>query len=107
MDNLPILKDLHIRITSSCNFNCPHCYAADWFGEKFELSIDEIKSLVDQAIELGCKKVTFTGGEPLVAKCIVEAIRYCLLKDLRVEIETNGVLVDKIIEGLEEEEVKK
>ena len=107
MENLPILKDLHIRITSSCNFNCPHCYAADWFGEKFELSIDEIKSLVDQAIELGCKKVTFTGGEPLGAKCIVEAIDYCLSKGLRVEVETNGVLVDKIIEGLENEKIKK
>ena len=107
MENLPILKDLNIRITSSCNFNCPHCYAADWFGDKFELSIEEIKSLVDQAIELGCKKVTFTGGEPLVAKCIVEAIDYCLSKGLRVEVETNGVLVDKIIEGLGKEKVKK
>lgn len=102
MDNLPILKDLHIRITSSCNFNCPHCYAADWFGEKFEITLEEIESLVNQAIELGCKKVTFTGGEPLVAKCIVEAIKYCLSKKLRVEVETNGVFVNKLIEGLKD-----
>ena len=54
MNNIPTLNDLHIRITSSCNFNCQHCYAADWFNEKYELSIEDIKSLVDQAIELGC-----------------------------------------------------
>ena len=78
MNNIPTLNDLHIRITSSCNFNCKHCYAADWFNEKYELSITDIKSLVDQAIELGCRKVTFSGGEPLFAQDITEAIGYCL-----------------------------
>ncbi len=107
MKDLPRLKDLHIRITSSCNFNCPHCYAADWFEDEFELTIEDIKSVVNQAIELGCKKVTFTGGEPLVAKCIVEAVDYCLSKGLRVEIETNGVLVDKIINGIGNEKTSK
>ena len=102
MENLPILKDLHIRITSSCNFNCPHCYAADWFNDKCELTISEIKELVEQAIELGCKKVTFTGGEPLVAKDISEAINFCLNKQLRVEVETNGVLIEDIIKNLGE-----
>ena len=48
MNDVPILKDLHIRITSSCNFNCRHCYAADWFNEKDELSIPEIKSMLNQ-----------------------------------------------------------
>lgn len=106
MNNIPTLNDLHIRITSSCNFNCQHCYAADWFNEKYELSIDDIKSLVDQAIDLGCKKVTFSGGEPLFAKDINEALRYCLEKKLKVAVETNGVLVDKIIDGLGENQIR-
>lgn len=106
MNTLPSLNDLHIRITSSCNFNCQHCYAADWFNEKFELSITDIKFLVDQAIELGCKKVTFSGGEPLYAKDITQAISYCLDKKLKVAIETNGVLIDKIIVGLGPDKIR-
>lgn len=102
MENLPILKDLHIRITSSCNFNCPHCYAADWFNDKYELTIEEIKDLVKQAIELGCRKVTFTGGEPLFAKDISQAIEFCLDQNLRVEVETNGVLIENLIRNLGE-----
>ena len=106
MNDVPILKDLHIRITSSCNFNCRHCYAADWFNEKDELSIPEIKSLVNQSTELGCKKVTFSGGEPLVAQDICEAISYCMDKGLKVAIETNGTLVNKIITGLGKNRVR-
>ena len=57
MNKLPILKDLHIRITSKCNFNCPHCYAADWFKDNLSLGYYELKSAITQAIELGCKKL--------------------------------------------------
>ncbi len=107
MNTIPILSDLHIRITSNCNFNCQHCYAADWLNEKYQLSISEIKRVVDQAIELGCRKVTFSGGEPILAQDINKAIAYCLEKKLKVAIETNGLFVDKIITGLGEENVRK
>lgn len=100
MNNLPILKDLHIRITSKCNFNCPHCYAADWFKDSISLNIDELKSVITQAVDLGCKKVTFTGGEPLVSNCICDAIEFCLSNNLRVEVETNGYLIESLIKGL-------
>lgn len=42
----PELKDLHIRITSKCNFNCPHCYASTWFSKK-------------DALSFGCKEGNF------------------------------------------------
>ncbi|MEM7175100.1 MAG: radical SAM protein [Chlamydiota bacterium] len=95
---MPILKDLHLRMTSKCNFNCKHCYAADWFSENHALDLKATRSLVDQAIELGCKKVTFTGGEPLVTKFTVPTMKYCTKKGLRVELESNGVLIDRMID---------
>lgn len=99
-EKTPILKDLHIRITSKCNMNCPHCYAADWFSDESKLTLDDTKSVVSQAIKLGCKKVTFTGGEPLVCTFISESIKFCLEQNLRVEIETNGLLVNELIKEL-------
>lgn len=107
MSNMPVLTNLHIRITSSCNFNCQHCYASAWLKDQYELTIGEIQLLINQAIELGCKHVTFSGGEPIVAKDIVQAIIYCLNKRLRVAIETNGMLVDKLINQLDMESVRK
>lgn len=107
MKPLPILKDLHVRITSKCNFNCPHCYAADWFKDEVKLNLDSIKALIIQAVDLGCKKVTFTGGEPLVSPFVSDAVRFCFKNNLRVEIETNGVLLDKMILALGEEDTKK
>jgi radical SAM protein with 4Fe4S-binding SPASM domain len=97
---LPVLKDLHIRVTSKCNLNCPHCYAADWFKDESQLDFDCISNVVSQAVELGCKKVTFTGGEPLVAESIAESIDFCLENNLRVEVETNGILIDALVNKL-------
>lgn len=92
-----LLKDLHLRMTSKCNLNCLHCYAADWFYENHELDLNTTISLIDQAKALGCQKVTYTGGEPLVSKATIPAIKYCLDNGLLVEIESNGVLIDKLI----------
>lgn len=94
---MPLLKDLHLRMTSKCNFNCKHCYAADWFKEDHAIDIETTKSLVDQAIALGCQKATFTGGEPLLAKATIPAMKYCIDKGIRVELESNGVFIDKVI----------
>jgi len=97
---MPLLKDLHIRITSRCNFNCLHCYATDWFKDDHYLDLEILKSVILQAKELGCKKVTFTGGEPLISQNTIPIIKFCLDNNLKVEIETNGFLVNKIIPKL-------
>ena len=106
MDHLPMLKNLHIRITSSCNFNCRHCYAADWLPQKYELSIAEIISVIDQAMALGCRNVTFSGGEPLMAQDIVAALGYCLEQNIKASIETNGTFVDKLVSRLGEDRAR-
>lgn len=97
MEQAPILKDLHIRITSMCNMNCPHCYAADWFKDKTQLDFDTVVDIVKQAMPLGCRKVTFTGGEPLVSEALSDSIEFCLKNALRVEVETNGMLIEKLV----------
>ncbi len=99
---MPQLKDLHLRMTSKCNFNCRHCYAADWFKEDHIIDLETTKSLVDQAIDLGCQKATFTGGEPLMSKWTIPAMKYCIDKGIRVELETNGVFIEKVLKEAED-----
>jgi molybdenum cofactor biosynthesis enzyme MoaA len=97
---MPVLKDLHLRATSRCNFNCRHCYAADWFSDNASLDFETTLSVISQARVLGCQKATFTGGEPLLSRVTIPAVKLCLDLGMRVEIETNGLLIDKIIPEL-------
>lgn len=62
--------------------------------------------MISQAIVLGCKKVTFTGGEPLAYEYIGDAIKFCLSNNLRVEVETNGSMVESLINSLHDEILK-
>lgn len=59
--------------TSACNLHCTGCWAAE-YGNKLNLSFDEIDSIVTQGKELGVYFYIYTGGEPLVRKKDIIAI---------------------------------
>lgn len=90
---LPPLRDLHVRLVSKCNLNCKHCYASDWFSRSDRLDTALVCGAIDQAIELGCEKVTFTGGEPTMHKDVAVLLQYCVDKAIRAKLETNALLL--------------
>ena len=53
--------------TSACNLHCTGCWAAE-YGNKLNLTLDELDSIVSQGKKLGTYMYIFTGGEPLVRK---------------------------------------
>ena len=53
--------------TSACNLHCTGCWAAE-YGNKLNLSFDEIDSIITQGKEMGVYFYIYTGGEPLVRK---------------------------------------
>ena len=53
--------------TSACNLHCVGCWAAE-YGNKLNLSFDEIDDIVRQGKEMGVYMYIYTGGEPLVRK---------------------------------------
>ena len=53
--------------TSACNLHCTGCWAAE-YGNKLNLSFDEIDGIITQGKELGVYIYIYTGGEPLVRK---------------------------------------
>lgn len=60
--------------TSACNLHCTGCWAAE-YGNKLNLTFDEIDSIIRQGKELGIYMYIYTGGEPLVRK--KDLIRLC------------------------------
>lgn len=53
--------------TSACNLQCKGCWAAE-YGNKLNLTLEELDSIIEQGKELGVYMYLFSGGEPLVRK---------------------------------------
>ena len=51
--------------TSACNLHCTGCWAAE-YGNKLNLTFDEIDDIIRQGKEMGVYMYIYTGGEPLV-----------------------------------------
>ena len=79
--------------TSACNLHCTGCWAAE-YGNKLNLTYEELASVVRQGRDLGVYFYMFTGGEPLVRK--KDVIRLCQeFNDCQFLAFTNGTLVDE------------
>lgn len=79
--------------TSACNLHCTGCWAAE-YGNKLNLSYDEIDDIIRQGKELGIYMYIYTGGEPLVRKN--DIIKLCEKHDDCIFLSfTNGTLIDE------------
>lgn len=79
--------------TSACNLHCTGCWAAE-YGNKLNLSFEEIDSIITQGKELGVYLYIYTGGEPLVRK--KDIIRLCEKhNDCVFLCFTNATLIDE------------
>jgi MoaA/NifB/PqqE/SkfB family radical SAM enzyme len=88
----PNLKVI-IQVTERCNMRCKHCFisatgkGSDLSSEKFEFYI--IKKL----IKANVKKVTLTGGEPLLNESLIDIIGMLNKEDISTGICTNATLI--------------
>ena len=78
--------------TSACNLHCTGCWAAE-YGNKLNLSFDELDSIICQGKEMGTYVYIYSGGEPLVRRD--DLIRLCEKHDDCAFLAfTNGTLID-------------
>ena len=79
------------NITSRCNDTCAFCYRE---LNSQELSFDNQKKVIDKIAEVGIKKLTFTGGEPLLLEKINNLILYAKCKGIMASLTTNAILLE-------------
>ena len=93
----PLLSHLDIELTERCNNDCIHCYinlpANDVEVKKKELSFIKIEELLKEAASLGCLRVRFTGGEPLLRDDFEEIYLSARRLGMRVILFTNSTLI--------------
>ena len=79
--------------TSACNLHCTGCWAAE-YGNKLNLTLEDIDSIIRQGKELGIYMYIYTGGEPLVRKA--DLMKLC---EMHLDCEflsfTNATLIDE------------
>jgi len=79
--------------TSACNLHCTGCWAAE-YGNKLNLTYEQLDDIIKQAKELGTHFFLYSGGEPLVRKD--DIIRLCEKhSDCFFSAFTNGTLIDE------------
>ena len=90
------LNQIYFYLTEGCNLRCRHC----WIVPKYQrgkssypsLSLELFRSIIKKAQPLGLSGVKLSGGEPLLHPQIHEILEEIRASDLRLTVETNGVL---------------
>lgn len=98
------IVNLQFELSSRCNERCIHCYIPNEkknHGE--DMSSSKVRELIDEYVDMGGIHVTFSGGEAFLHKELLDLVKYCRERDLKVSILSNLIAVtDKQIEVLKE-----
>src|SRR5881227_2446010 len=87
---------LTVDLTNRCNMMCDPCFMdANQVGFVHELSFDDIKEILDNAITIKPRRqmsVQFSGGEPTISPHFLESIKYSRKVGYNsVQCATNGI----------------
>jgi GTP 3',8-cyclase len=101
-----VATDLRVSLTDRCNLRCTYCMPADgldWLPRPDLLTDDEVSRLIRVGVErLGICEIRFTGGEPLLRRCLVRIVERAAALWPRPEISltTNGIGLARLAEPL-------
>ena len=103
----PLIKNLQFELSSRCNERCIHCYIPN--SKKnvgIDMPLNKFKEIIDEYSSMGGISVALSGGEVFLHKNMIEILRYCRKKDLKITILTNlTILTDEHIKVLKEVDV--
>lgn len=93
-ERIPVSGSL--ELTLRCNLRCKHCYIAhghNGIPGKQELSLGEIRRILDEITDAGCFWLLLTGGEIMVRPDFLDIYQYAKLKGMLVTLFTNGTMI--------------
>jgi len=85
-------------ITNRCNYQCKYCDR--WQRDSKDISTDDALAIIDQLSRLGCVRISFSGGEPLLREDLEIILNYCKEKQISSTLISNGSLVVERIKQL-------
>lgn len=97
-DQFQILN-AQLDLSWKCNLSCRHCYLGDTTLIEEALTLSEWQNIIDQLHTLNVPKITFLGGEPLLARHLFDLASYAFSKGFKLFTTTNGTLVSTSLAG--------
>lgn len=88
---------VYFQPTRYCNMACKHCWADAGQPRPRELTILEVRHLLDQMAAAGAFKLRLGGGEPLGRSDIFDIIEYANSRGIRVSLATNATMATKAV----------
>ncbi|MCP5023692.1 MAG: radical SAM protein [bacterium] len=96
----PRTRKMTVAITAQCNLRCVGCRYGRDFMLGDSLSLEMVKSVMDDGRAGGAETIRLYGGEPLLHKDLPAMIEHGLSIGLRVYVTSNGVLLEQRIDEL-------
>jgi MoaA/NifB/PqqE/SkfB family radical SAM enzyme len=99
MQSLDTYIKITLELTYNCNFKCVHCFNSYKKAQdkSLELSLENIKYIVEKTKRLDILKIYLFGGEPLLNKKFKEIYVFLWNQGFQIAIATNGFLLSKEI----------
>jgi len=98
----PRPRRITIAVTAYCNLRCIGCRYGRDFMPGQQLTLDEVKGLLDDAKAAGVETVRLYGGEPLLHPDLPAMVRHAIGLGLSTYVTTNGLLLRQKIDALYE-----
>jgi radical SAM protein with 4Fe4S-binding SPASM domain len=100
------LQALQVELTTRCNERCVHCYIPHKTKNR-DMDSSLLFDLLEQCHNLGIKKITFSGGEPLLYKDFMTAVDKADWFGFNISIFSNlTLLTDNMIQELKTKHIK-
>ncbi|AJR04087.1 GTP 3',8-cyclase MoaA [Siansivirga zeaxanthinifaciens] len=117
-ENNNILQDLHgrnhgylrISLIERCNLRCSYCMPEEGVQlspKSHLMTYEEIYEIAKTFVKHGVRKIRLTGGEPLIRKDIPIILEKLASLPVELSITSNAVIIDKFIDVLKVNGVKK
>jgi radical S-adenosyl methionine domain-containing protein 2 len=90
-----IIPAVNFHIWKPCNYKCKFCFGTFNDTESFNLKKDDALAIIKQLSDFGFRKITFSGGEPLLCPFLNELIKFAKQLNLKTCVVTNGSLLNK------------
>jgi len=115
----PFVSHITIELTTSCNLDCIYCNQESrvvicrgckrWPCDAGRLNLEDWKGVLSQARKLGCRRIEFVGGEPLLMwEMLRELLEFAVAIGYgEIYLNTNMLLAtDEMIDVLVEHDVR-
>lgn len=89
-----MLNEITIEITQQCPNQCVHCSSLSCLSKTTRLSLPNVFEMIDDALSLGCKSISVSGGEPFLHPDLMDIIRYIHKNGAKCVVYTSGITIE-------------